>query len=124
MRHDHLLCDLWFDDDEVLRYVETLREPLLAAAKAAGAHVYHSRFHQFRPVGVTGFLLLQESHISLHTWVEERYLALDVFPCGSMDSEKVVVTLVERLQPRKVNVIEARRGEAELGIGTTRMAPP
>jgi S-adenosylmethionine decarboxylase len=116
MRHDHMLCDLWFDDDKELRYVESLRTPLLEAARDGGAHVHHSQFHQFQPAGVTGFLLLQESHISIHTWVEEGYLALDVFPCGSMDSAKILASLVDRLGPREVNVLEARRGDFQSGI--------
>jgi S-adenosylmethionine decarboxylase proenzyme len=124
MRHDHLLCDLWFDTGDVLRYVETLRDPLLEAAKDGGAHVIHSHFHQFQPVGVTGFLLLEESHISLHTWVEERYAALDIFPCGSMDSAKILESLGGRLGVREVRLLEALRGSSESGISACEVALP
>jgi S-adenosylmethionine decarboxylase len=118
MRHDHLLCDLWFDENELLKYVEPLRSILTEAAQAGRADVYHTHFHQFSPWGVTGFLLLQESHISLHTWVEERYAALDIFPCGAMDSEAIVQHLVARLQPRRVNLLQAERGRHETEIVT------
>lgn len=118
MRHDHLLCDLWFDENELLKYVEPLRSMLTEAVQAGRAIVYHTHFHQFSPWGVTGFLLLQESHISLHTWVEERYAALDIFPCGAMDSDTIVQHLVDQLQPRRVNLLQAERGRHETGIIT------
>jgi S-adenosylmethionine decarboxylase proenzyme len=118
MRHDHLLCDLWFGKDDLLKFVEPLRSILLEAAEAGGAIVYHTHFHQFSPCGVTGFLLLKESHISLHTWVEERYAALDIFPCGAMDSDTIVQYLVERLGPRRVNLLQAERGRSEVQIIT------
>jgi S-adenosylmethionine decarboxylase proenzyme len=119
MRHDHLLCDLWFSEDDQLKYVDPLRTILLEAAEAGGAVVYHVHFHQFLPWGVTGFLLLKESHISLHTWVEERYAALDIFPCGAMDSRAIVQYLVDRLRPRQVNVLQAERGRSEAQIVAT-----
>jgi len=113
MRHDHLLCDLWFDENELLKYVDPLRTILLEAAEVGRATVYHTHFHQFSPWGVTGFLLLKESHISLHTWVEECYAALDIFPCGAMDSDAIVQHVVERLGPRQVNLFQAERGRSE-----------
>jgi S-adenosylmethionine decarboxylase len=108
--HTHLLCDLWFEESEILKYVAPLRAAIIEAARAGGAHVLHSHFHQFRPWGVTGFLLLCESHISVHTWVEERYAALDVFGCGSMDHAGIVRILVERLGPEQVTLLNVRRG--------------
>ena len=124
MRHDHLLCDLWFDCDDHLKYVDPLRTILLEAAKEGKASVYHTHFHQFSPWGVTGFLLLKESHISLHTWVEERYAALDIFPCGAMDSSAIVQHLVDRLQPTRVNLLQAERGRSDTRITTTNVRLP
>lgn len=119
MRHDHLLCDFWFDKDELLKYIDPLQTVLIEAAQAGRANVYHTQFHQFSPWGVTGFLLLQESHISLHTWVEERYAALDIFPCGAMDSDAIVQYLVDRLRPRRVNLLRAERGRSRTQITAT-----
>ena len=124
MRHDHLLCDLWFDNADLLKYVDPLRTILIEASEAGKANVYHTHFHQFSPWGVTGFLLLQESHISLHTWVEERYAALDIFPCGAMDSRAIVRYLVDRLQPRRVNLLQADRGRSDTHITTTNVHHP
>ncbi|MBN1813239.1 MAG: adenosylmethionine decarboxylase [Anaerolineae bacterium] len=118
MAHNHLLCDLWFDEDVALKYVDPLRTLLTEAAQAGGAHICHVHFHQFSPWGVTGFLLLQESHISVHTWVEERYAALDIFHCGAMDGDTVVQYLVDRLRPREIEILKAERGRFETRIAT------
>jgi S-adenosylmethionine decarboxylase len=118
MTNDHLLCDLWFKENEPLKYVDPLRSLLTEAAKAGGAHICHVHFHQFSPWGVTGFLLLQESHISVHTWVEEHYAALDIFHCGAMDGHAVVQHLVEQLHPQRVNLVQAERGRLDTRIST------
>ena len=106
MRHDHLLCDFWFAENELLKYVDPLRTMLIEAAQAGGANVHPTHFHQ-------------ESHISLHTWVEERFAALDIFPCGAMDSHAIVQHLVDRLRPRRANLLRAERGRSETQIITT-----
>lgn len=118
MEHNHLLCDLWLKEEACLKHVEPLRTTLIEAARAGGAHICHVHFHQFSPWGVTGFLLLEESHISVHTWVEERYAALDIFHCGTMDGHAVVQHLVERLRPQWVDLIQAERGRLDARIST------
>ena len=113
---NHLLCDLWFESDERLKYVSPLRAALIEAARVGGARVCHSHFHQFTPWGVSGYLLLEESHISLHTWVEERYAALDVYGCGAMDHGAIVDCVVERLRPQQVTILGALRGRSRAQI--------
>jgi S-adenosylmethionine decarboxylase len=112
MAHNHLLCDLWLPEQtcDLLKFVDPLQAILTEAAGAGGAHICHAHFHQFQPWGVTGFLLLEESHISLHTWVEERYAALDIFSCGTVDNDAILQYLTERLQPRRVDLVEMDRG--------------
>jgi S-adenosylmethionine decarboxylase len=112
MTHDHLLCDFWFAEEtcDLLKYVNPLRAIMTEAAEAGGAHVCHVHFHQFLPWGVTGFLLLEESHISLHTWVEERYAALDIFSCGTVDNDAILQYLTDRLRPRRVDLLGTGRG--------------
>src|SRR5947208_765663 len=66
----HVLYDVWVEDRTLLATVEPLQDLLCWAAKSGGATVLHSHFHQFDPHGVTGFILLAESHISIHTWVD------------------------------------------------------
>ena len=105
----HLLVDLWgasnlCDPDHIDR---ALRE----AAEAAGATILHSHFHHFSPNGgVSGVLVLAESHISIHTWPERDFAAIDIFMCGACNPYDSVAALKAAFQPRTVNLGEQRRG--------------
>jgi S-adenosylmethionine decarboxylase len=88
--------------------IETL---LRDAARAAGATPVGGEFHHFGPgLGVTGVLLLQESHISIHTWPEHGFAAVDVFMCGAAQPEQAVAVIEAALQAASVTRQEARRG--------------
>jgi S-adenosylmethionine decarboxylase len=105
----HLLIDIWgainLDDPDLID--ETLR----AGAIAAGATILHSHFHHFTPnAGVSGVVVLAESHISIHTWPERGFAALDVFMCGACDPYKVIPYLEAAFQPTSVKVDEQQRG--------------
>jgi S-adenosylmethionine decarboxylase proenzyme len=112
MGRRHLLYDVWLADLAILRRVAPWREILLEAAEQSGATVLDHQFHQFHPCGVTGFLLLAESHISVHTWPEEGLAAIDVFTCGGVDGEAIVRWLRERLCPQRERLRIVERGDA------------
>jgi S-adenosylmethionine decarboxylase proenzyme len=113
MEHQHLLYDLWLPDREMLKYVEPLRTILVDAAVRGRATIYHQYWHQFEPWGVTGFLLLKESHISIHTWPEEdNFAAVDIFPCGPMDVDLIVALLRAALHPVRERLVREARGGA------------
>jgi S-adenosylmethionine decarboxylase len=105
----HLLVDLWgarhLDDPA---YIDAaLRE----AAEAAGATILHGHFHHFSPNGgVSGVLVLAESHISIHTWPERDFAALDIFMCGACDPRKSVPVLERAFAPERAEVEERLRG--------------
>jgi len=105
----HLLIDLWgasnlCDPDHIDR---ALRE----AAEAAGATILHGHFHHFSPNGgVSGVLVLAESHISIHSWPERSFAALDVFMCGDCDPYKALPILKEIFTPDFVTLAENKRG--------------
>jgi len=109
----HLLCDLWIEDVEILERVAPWREILLGAAEQIGATVIGQQFHQFAPGGITGFLLLAESHISVHTWPEEGLAAIDIFTCGQMDADSILRWLRERLCPQRERLTTVERGGPE-----------
>ena len=105
----HLLIDLWqarwLDD---LGHVEaTLRE----AVKAVGATLLHVHVHRFTPNrGVSGIAVLAESHISVHTWPETGYAALDIFVCGDCDPYAAIPVLRRAFSPGEVRLSEHKRG--------------
>lgn len=105
----HLLVDLWgaanlCDPDHIDR---ALRE----AAEAAGATILHGHFHHFSPNGgVSGVLVLAESHISIHTWPERDFAAIDIFMCGACNPYDGLPALKAAFNPRSVTLGEQRRG--------------
>jgi S-adenosylmethionine decarboxylase len=111
MSHIHVLYDIWVEDQELLKYVEPIRAIVDIAAQKGGAHVYHEHWHQFQPFGVTGFLLLKESHISVHTWVEENFVAIDIFPSGPMSIEEMIAYLRQEFDPSRERIRDVGRGD-------------
>lgn len=84
---------------------------LTGAAAAAGAQVIASHFHAFPGrAGVTGMVLLAESHISIHTWPELGLAALDIFMCGACDVQAARRHVEAALQPTHVTLVEVLRG--------------
>lgn len=106
----HVLADLNGIDAEKLCSCEALEQLLRAAAEAARAHVLHSHFHGFgEGQGVTGVVLLAESHISIHTWPECGFAAADIFMCGNAQPE-LALTIIERaLAPSSSKINTVRR---------------
>lgn len=94
----HILLDVWGVGFGVLNDLEGIRSAMLGAAEAAGATVVDSSFHRFPIQGLSGVVVLSESHISVHTFPEHDYAAFDIFTCGShVDPERGADFLVDRL---------------------------
>ncbi len=94
----HLLLELYNCDFDKLNDESFLRCSLNNAAKLAGATVLNLISNKFEPQGVTAIALLAESHLSIHTWPESRYSAVDIFTCGqNMNPEKASKHLMENL---------------------------
>ena len=107
----HFLVELTGCDADVLRRVDPLREVMLDAAARSGATVVGFAFHQFHPHGASGTLLISESHFALHSWPEDRYLAMDVFTCGEeMDAGLAIEAVKEGVGAQHVHVREFERG--------------
>lgn len=105
----HLLIDLWGASN--LTDPQFIETALRAAAAAAGATILHAHLHQFGDGGgVSGVLVLAESHISIHTWPERDFAAIDVFMCGACDPQRSVPLLREAFRPTSVDLSEHRRG--------------
>jgi S-adenosylmethionine decarboxylase len=91
LRALHVLADLWEVDPVLLRDAARLEALLRGAAGAAGARVIAGHFHHFGGEGgVTGMLMLAESHLSIHTWPERGLAAVDAFMCGEARAEVAV----------------------------------
>ena len=110
-RGTHLLADLYGIDALLLADASRLEQVMQQAAQAAGATVLNSHFHGFgEGHGVTGVMLLAESHLSVHTWPETGYAAFDVFMCGDSRPRRALDVLIGCLAPRHQEVTEILRG--------------
>jgi S-adenosylmethionine decarboxylase len=108
--HRQLLADFWLGDPQPLRFLEPLWSVLRAAVVGSGAHLLAERVHQFQPDGFTGVILLTQSHVSVHTWVDQHLLLLDVQSCGDMQPEHIVERLRAYLRPERVTLRSFERG--------------
>jgi S-adenosylmethionine decarboxylase len=94
----HVIADLHDVSAELLGSIDFWKEILIDGAKKSGATVLSDHFHHFGDgYGLTGVIVLAESHISIHTWPEKNYAAIDVFVCGTCDPEVAVDHITSRL---------------------------
>jgi len=99
---------------EVLNDLSFLKEKLPAAATEAGATVLGESFHQFNPQGVSGVVIIAESHLFIHTWPECGYAAVDIFTCGdSVRPDKAAQILIKELEAKNHSMLEIQRGILE-----------
>lgn len=105
----HYLVDLW--EAEGLDDPQLISKALSEAAVAAGATILHEHFHVFSEGGgVSGVIVLSESHISIHTWPERGYAAIDIFMCGAADPAKALPIIRAAFTPGRVTLAEQKRG--------------
>ena len=105
----HILLDFWGATN--LGDATIIERAMRQGAIASGATTLHCHLKKFgEEGGVSGVLVLAESHISIHTWPERDYAAIDIFMCGACDPYKAVEALKEALKPAYVQLNEARRG--------------
>jgi len=106
---NHVLVELW--DASNLDDPKQIEDALLQGARDAGATILHSHFHHFSPYsGVSGVVVLAESHISIHTWPEKNYAAIDIFMCGDCDPHDALPSIKRSFKPGTVEVQHFKRG--------------
>jgi S-adenosylmethionine decarboxylase len=105
----HLIVDMW--GVENLDNQEFIQEAFSHAAKISNATLLKSEFHDFgEGYGITGVSLLAESHMSVHTWPEHKYAAVDIYMCGETDPYEALDALKDRFSPTHLNITEHKRG--------------
>lgn len=106
----HLIADFW--GGKIIDDSKKIEEILISAAKKGGNTPLKVIIHKFSPQGITGVVLLTESHIALHSWPEHDYLAIDIFTCGEkIFPYKSLDYFKEVFQPQRVELKEIKRGE-------------
>jgi len=107
----HIIVEAFGCSREVLDNPMLLRKTLIDAARKANMEICGEIFHEFNPQGVTGVVVVKESHLSIHTWPEFGYASIDIFTCGSYsDPWKAYDCIIKALRPKSVQVMELKRG--------------
>ncbi|MFC1679558.1 adenosylmethionine decarboxylase [Elusimicrobiota bacterium] len=107
----HLLVELYGCDRKTISDPDAVRKAMLAAAKACRATVVAHVFREFKPHGVSGMVVISESHMAVHTWPEHDFASVDVFTCGrKVRPEKALPVLKRRLGSSRMTALELQRG--------------
>ena len=105
----HIILDIWGADG--LTEIEHIEKAFAAMAEAASATLLKMQFHHFgEGCGITGVALLAESHISIHSWPEYNYAAIDIFMCGDSDIQRAIPVVKEYFTPASMQVTHLSRG--------------
>jgi len=106
----HLLLELYDCDAAALDSIDAVREAVREATRISGATIVGEVYHHFDPQGMSGSILIAESHVSLHTWPEAGYAAADYYTCGSIDPRSGMEHLAAQLGAGSYRLVEVVRG--------------
>ncbi|MCM8773647.1 MAG: adenosylmethionine decarboxylase [Candidatus Omnitrophica bacterium] len=105
----HLVIELWEACN--LTSLPKIRKILKDSVKACQATLLKIDLHKFSPSGgISGIAIIQESHISIHTWPEYHYGALDIFVCGEVNPYKAIPVIKKGFKPKRMQIAEMKRG--------------
>ena len=108
----HTLFELYDCDRLILNQLDQVREILLEAARLGNATIINNTFHQFSPQGISGVVVIAESHLAVHTWPEHGYAAIDLFSCSDkIDTARIEGHLRLAFHSRRLEKIVLHRGK-------------
>jgi S-adenosylmethionine decarboxylase len=107
----HLLVELRDCNPDILKDLNKVKDALVSAAKEAKATIIDVSFHEFNPFGISGMVVIAESHLSIHTWPEYGYAAVDIFTCGDIIKPEVAAQyLIHKFESKTPSIVEMKRG--------------
>jgi len=119
-----MIVELYGCDRAILDDPANLQSILTDAINRSGATIIQPFFHQFSPHGVTGVVVIAESHVAIHTWPEFGYCALDIFTCGTqVDMDLIFGRIRSGLHASEVSVMEVKRGTLDVPENELRHKP-
>lgn len=108
----HLLVELFGCNTDALKNKTLLTQLLEKAASAANVTIVQSVFHQYSPQGITGIVIIEESHLSIHTWPEYGYASVDFYTCGDGEPEAALNVIEQGLEAERSEIIMVDRGRS------------
>jgi S-adenosylmethionine decarboxylase len=107
----HLLVELRDCNPEIIKDLARVKNALVSAAEEAKATIVDISFHEFNPFGISGMVIIAESHLSIHTWPEYGYAAVDIFTCGDLIKPEVAASfLIKEFECKSPSIVELKRG--------------
>lgn len=120
-----ILVEYYDCDANKLNDVEFIESAFIEATKASKATIITHNFHKFSPYGVSGVIVIAESHVSIHTWPEYNYAAVDIFTCGdTIDPWVIQEHLKESLESQSTSSMEMKRGMFKVNPGERLLFKP
>lgn len=120
-----ILVEYYDCNSNKLNDVEFIESALLEATKLSKATIITHNFHKFSPYGVSGVIVIAESHVAIHTWPEYNYAAVDVFTCGeTIDPWIIQEHLKEALESQNTSTVEIKRGMFKMKPGERLLFKP
>jgi S-adenosylmethionine decarboxylase len=111
----HAIMELWECNKEFIDNRELIEKVMVKATLEAGAEIREVTFHAFTPQGISGTIIISESHLAIHTFPEHGYASLDVFTCGDrIDPQVVAEIIAQKLGSKKVYTLNMERGLGEI----------
>lgn len=111
----HCIMELWECNSDFLDDREGIEKMMVQAALEAGAEVREVAFHKFAPQGVSGVVVISESHLAIHTFPEHGYASIDVFTCGERIDPQVAANLIaKKLGAKRIYETNLERGTGEM----------
>lgn len=96
---------------KILKDLKKVKNAMVSAAKEAKATIIDISFHEFSPFGISGMVIIAESHLSIHTWPEYGYAAVDIFTCGDLIKPEVAAAhLIREFASKSPSIVEMKRG--------------
>jgi len=107
----HSIAEYYDCDREIINDQSLVEQIMIEAVEISGATLVKTVFHKFSPHGVTGIVVVAESHFAIHTWPEYGYSAVDIFTCGDViDNRLALEHIKKKLSAKSVSILEMKRG--------------
>ncbi|MFS0822446.1 adenosylmethionine decarboxylase [Bacillus sp. 1P02SD] len=117
----HVISELWGCDFEKLNDIHGIEETFVQAALKSGAEIREVAFHKFAPQGVSGVVIISESHLTIHSFPEHGYASIDVYTCGDLDPNIAANYIAEALGAQTRENIELPRGMGPVQVKTAQV---
>ncbi|MFJ7971085.1 MULTISPECIES: adenosylmethionine decarboxylase [Psychrobacillus] len=117
----HIIAELWECDFDKLNDMQFIEQTFVDAALKSGAEVREVAFHKFAPQGVSGVVIISESHLTIHSFPEHGYASIDVYTCGDLDPSVAANYIADALNAGIRETIEMPRGMGPVNVPKSRM---